>query len=274
MLKRNVLNTPRIQELKKKKRKVFITRALVLLVIFLALIAILFYVSRINRLNINEVRVEGNKVIDTDQIQASVQKEIDGKYLWLLPKSNILLYPKGNIRANLGNEFKRLKDIAVSLENGQTLLVSVSERTPEYTWCGDMPVQNDEKETCYFLDKDGYIFDEAPYFSGEVYFKFYGKASVGTYFFEPNFAKLILFKDTVLGMDLKPVVLHVDEGGDIKVFLSRGPQIIFKQDADFARVAENLKAAIETEPLLSKLKNTYSTLEYIDLRFGNKVYFK
>jgi nucleoside-diphosphate-sugar epimerase len=37
---------------------------------------------------------------------------------------------------------------------------------------------------------------------------------------------------------------------------------------------ENLDAAIDTEPLKSKLKNKFSSLEYIDLRYGNKVYDK
>ena len=70
------------------------------------------------------------------------------------------------------------------------------------------------------------------------------------------------------------------ENNDIKMYLSggatstTGPEIIFKTDADFQKIAENLEAALTTEPLLSKFKNNYSSLLYIDLRFGNKVYYK
>jgi hypothetical protein len=53
-----------------------------------------------------------------------------------------------------------------------------------------------------------------------------------------------------------------------------GPEIIFKIDSDFQKIAENLQAAITTEPLQTDFKNKYSSLLYIDLRFGNKVYYK
>ena len=81
-------------------------------------------------------------------------------------------------------------------------------------------------------------------------------------------------------MGLKPVALYKQDNGDIRVFLSKGktlsmgPEIIFKSDTDLETVAENLQAALNTEPLQSDFKNKYSSLLYIDLRFGNKVYFK
>ena len=136
---------------------------------------------------------------------------------------------------------------------------------------------------CYFLDEDGYIIDEAPYFSGEVYFKFYGSSEgLGSYFSKENFKQLILFKDILISFGLKPVAFYLTNNGDAEVFLSKGtshalttgPKIIFKQNADFQNIAENLEAALNTEPLKSKFKNKYSSLLYIDLRFGNKVYDK
>ncbi|HEV7701863.1 MAG TPA: hypothetical protein VGO63_00230, partial [Candidatus Paceibacterota bacterium] len=102
----------------------------------------------------------------------------------------------------------------------------------------------------------------------------------GSYVAKGYFDKLILFKDTLAGMNLKPAVVYIPEGEDIHMYLSKtkssllGPEIIFKKDSDFAKIAENLKAAISTEPLKSKFKKEYSNLEYLDLRFSNKVYYK
>ena len=47
-----------------------------------------------------------------------------------------------------------------------------------------------------------------------------------------------------------------------------------KMTSDFQKIAENLQAALATEPLRSDFKNKYSSLLYLDLRYGNKVYFK
>jgi hypothetical protein len=285
MQKRNVLHSPRLIELKRKKRKIILIKIGIFLLVFLAVIAFLAYMSRIRRLNIGNVEITGNSLVETLAIENTIKEETSGKYLWLFPKTNIFFYPKNKIKKDLGSQFRRLKDITLTIKNRTTLLVSVNERTGKYIWCGDAPTfgASEPVEQCYFLDEDGYIFDRAPYFSGEVYFKFYGKAEPGDYFLQNNFKDLILFRGRLAGMGLKPVMLYADGNGsniNVKIFLSKGkllptgPEIIFKSDSNLDNIAENLKTALETEPLLSEFKNKYSSLEYIDLRYENKVYYR
>lgn len=269
MEKRNVLSSPHLSELKKRRRRVFQNKILFYVLAFFAISVLLVYLSRLDRLNINQVKISGNKVTSADMIEAIVKQTISGNYLLLFPKTNIFYYPKDKIKNELYNKFKRLEEINFSIENKKTLEVSVTERTALYTWCGE---KMELEEKCYFMDENGFVFDEAPYFSGEVYFKFYGLMQ--------NFSKLILFKKTLENLELKPVALYVKDDGDVEVFLSRdvlsaiGPKLIFNINADFQNIAENLKSALTTEPLKSEFKNKYSTLLYIDLRFGNKVYYK
>ncbi|MBI2630972.1 hypothetical protein HYW73_02005 [Candidatus Nomurabacteria bacterium] len=291
MQKRNVLSSPRLNELKKQRRKVAVNKFLIIFFIAVILFALGAYLSQLKDLNISQVEISGNKIIDTNEIKYVVDEQIAGKYLRLFPKSNVLYYSKSAIKTGLQNKFHRLGNIDLSIKDRKTLLVSVLEREAKYLWCGMMPasgVQHPTEEKCYFLDDTGYVFDEAPYFSGEVYFKFYGHSDAGRgtsdrtgfYFSERNFRQLVSFKDVLINIGLKPVVINILENGDIELFLARGnssktgPKIIFKPDADLLNVAENLQAALVTEPLLSGFKNKYSSLLYIDLRFGNKVYFK
>jgi cell division septal protein FtsQ len=282
-MRRNVLNSPRLTELKKHRRKTILNKILLCLLGLFVVFFLFAYLSRLNALNINDIEITGNKVVNTEDIKVVVEEQLAGKFLWLFPKSNIFIYPENNIKHELWNKFKRINDINLSVKNNKILEISLTERDAKYTWCGETPnlVANlPNEEQCYFVDENGYIFDEAPYFSGDVYFKFYGMASSGTYFFQKNFQQLISLKDTLLAMGLKPVSLFMTNDGDIQIFLSSNtssgiqPKIILKADADFQNVAENLQAALNTEPLLSKFKNNYSKLQYIDLRFGNKVYDK
>lgn len=286
MQKRNVLNSPRLVELRRRRQKVLLTKIAIFAFAFIFGMTLLVLISRIPGLNINSVEVKGNKVVDAADIKSVVDQTISGKYLWLFPKTNILFYPKGHIVSALQDSFKRLKDVDASLTGRNTLGVTVSERAPLFTWCGVKVPDTQKSDTCYFLDKDGYIFDEAPYFSGEVYFKFYGDVVLengnpaGSYFLKPDFAKIVTLKTMLEGMGLRPAAFYKDTGEDAKIFLSNsttsvmGPEILFKTSDDLARVAENLQAAIITDPLKSNLKSKYSSLLYIDLRFGNKVYFK
>jgi len=282
MHKRNVLNSPGLWELRKHRRRVFLYKIFIFLFLISIICYCLVYISRDSNLNISEIKISGNKVIETSLIKEVVEKELAGNYLYFFPKTNFIIYPQNKIKTELENKFKRIKDIFVNDKNIQTLEISLTERTASYTWCGDTAentVSADQK--CYFMDEDGFIFDEAPYFSGEVYFKFFGPADIGTYFSEKNFKQIVYFKNTLVTMDLKPVSLRIiKDEGDVKILLSSknkmqaGPYITFKIDSDYQNIIENLETALDTEPLLSNFKNKYSSLEYIDLRFGNKVYYK
>ncbi len=280
MKRRNVLTSPRLSELKKRRKRAILNRFLLLIFGIAIIFGFFVYISRLNSLNISEVQVSGNQVLDSDTIKTVTQEQLSGKYLWLFPKTNILYYPKSSIQNALQDKFKRIGSLSLSVKSDQTLQVSVKERVALYIWCGAAPVESKDSK-CYFLDDSGYIFDEAPYFSGSVYFKFYGgDLTIGSYFLQQNFKQLIPFKDTLVSLGLKPTAIYLTDDGDMQIFLSGGtsltstPKIILKADADFQNVAENLQAALNTEPLKSKFKNEYSKLEYIDLRFGNKVYDK
>ena len=202
MKKRNVLNSPRLLRLKKKKRRVFLNKILLAILGFLAIFFLLAYLSRNQGLNISSVEITGNVITDTSAIRDIVEQNISGKYLWLFPKTNILFYPKGAIRKDLSDNFKRLEDITFFVQDRKILKVSLSERKGLYIWCGGLvPEDSSADNQCYFMDKDGYVFAEAPFFSGDVYFKFYGSLglnqefSLGSYFKPKNFQKLITFKN-------------------------------------------------------------------------------
>ena len=287
MKRKYILHSPHIEELKRKKRKTLRNKIIIFTFCFLILMTGLVFLSRWKKINIENIQVSGNKVIDTDTIEAVVQKDLAGHYFWLFPKTNFLLYPKKYIRNNLENTFKRFLDVSISLDRMKTLKISVSEREGKYLWCGTLIpalINDTSSYKCYFTDQYGYIFDEAPYFSGNVYFKFYGKNDgnsanpAGTYFLKNNFDKIVEFKNALSEFGLNPTSFWLDENGDANIALSSEPtagaKIIFKLDSDYEKITQNLQAAITTDPLQTKLKTSLSSLLYIDLRFGNNIYYK
>lgn len=287
MQKRNLLNSPRLLELKKRRRRVLLNKFLICISFSLVIVVALVFLSRIPSINIKEINVTGSKVIDSELVKSSIREALTGNYFFFFPKTNIFFYSKSDIENKLHEEFKRIKDIQISVKEKQTMEVTISERVALYTWCGEVPPKSEEEITeCYFLDDSGYIFSEAPYFSGEVYFKFYGKVDLkdesllGSTFSPEDFNKLSTFKESLEDIGLHPASLYKKDKEEVRVFLPKGklsfigPEIIFKIDSDLEILMENLDTALRTEPLLSNFKNKYSSLEYIDLRLGNKVYYK
>ncbi len=288
MKNKSVLNSPRTIEIKNRKRKILQKKIIIFSVIFLVSFIGLSFLSKWSELNITKFEYTGNKIVDSSDIEKIVLENISGRYVWLFPKTNFALYPKGNIRKDLVEKFKRFKEININLKDLNTLEINVVEREGEYMWCGDLlpeDLSQIEGRKCYFMDNTGYIFDEAPYFSGEIYFRFYGILSensenpVNSVFMPENFPRIAKLKDMLEAIDLKPIAFLLKEDGDIEFYLSpKGtltkPKIILKLNSDFDKIIENLHASIQTEPLYSDLKNKYDSLLYIDMRFGNKVYYK
>lgn len=281
-MRKNFLNSPRLTELRKNKHKEIKTKAILICAGVIVILICLVLITRDRRVNINTVEVTGNKVIDASQVEEVIKEEISGNYLWVIPKSNFLFYPKDAVLSRLQSEFERFENISVKIKNPETLAVNLAEREPEFTWCGQIPVG--EKETCYFMDEKGYIFDQAPYFSGNIYFKFYGDKDIniddpkGAHFLPGKWDSLVAFIKTLRGIDMNPTELHLKEDEVTIKLIAAGngnvPEVIFKLDDDYAKIIENLEAVMTSEPMLTKFKSNYGTLEYIDLRFGNKVYYK
>jgi len=289
MIKRNILNSPRLSELKRKKHKALMNKALLWGLFFVVVLIGIVFLFRWEKINIKNIQISGNRVVETKVIENAVQESLSGEYLWFFPKTNFLIFPRKLVKDRLADEFKSLTNIALKVENPETLEITLSERKPAYTWCGDELTPENFEATdnkCYFMDESGYIFEEAPYFSGEVYFKFFGKvaedeeSSLGTYFLPNSFDKILSFKTLLKGVDLKPTSLFVKNDSHLEFYLSSNnlppntPKIIFRENADFEKLIQNLQTALSAEPLQTDFKQKYSSLEYIDLRFGNKVYYK
>jgi hypothetical protein len=69
--------------------------------------------------------------------------------------------------------------------------------------------------------------------------------------------------------------VSIDEYNDIRIYdESKKTSIVISSTADMVKVWSNILSAIDTDPLKKKLAEKKEILEYIDTRFGNKVFYK
>ncbi|MCU0660281.1 MAG: FtsQ-type POTRA domain-containing protein [Candidatus Pacebacteria bacterium] len=284
MQKRDVLNSAKVREKKRKARK----RRLVFSVSLLfVLCAILVLVSRLNYFAIKGIVLEEHIVTDTALIRNTVHTHLDGNYFLFIPKDNFLLYPEKAIVHDLYATFPRIKNVRVSRAYADHIAIEVEEYTPTYLWCGENLPEQGQAEECYFLDAKGYIFSQAPYFSGDVYFKFYGggitnASAVGAYFLDSSRIEALFdLSQSFRDLGFEPYGLFVDaKGEDTLLAAAAGraphdyPRILFQSKTPPDAILANLKLALTTEPLASKIEFSAHTLKYIDLRYENRVYYK
>lgn len=285
--KRDITTSPRIVELKrmrKKRNRIFF---FVFFILFIGLVLSLSYLSSYKKVVIADIVVEGTHIIDSNEVKYQIQKDLSGKYLYLFAKNNVFIYPKFFIEKNLKSTFPRIQDLSIRLDGLNTLKVSINERTGSYMYCGSsMPEDNILKgDNCYFINTDGYIFDVAPYFSGNIYFKFYVPLTesdnpLGQSVLEKeNFRQIISFYDGLQEMGLNPVSVTLDDEERYSFHLLQRPdggepEILFKKENDIKTIFDNLALAMKKEEFRNQIISKYSTLSYIDLRFDNKVLYK
>lgn len=276
MRSKSVLDTPRLRELRQKRKIALRKRVIIIIASFLCLFIGMGLLSRMHQFSIQRIIISGNKIVDAQELESFTQDVLGGYYLWLYPKSNVMIYPTRELKREILDKFKRIEHVDMSVDADQNLYLSLRERGASYVWC-------DTGSKCFFTDEYGYVFDEAPYFSGPVYLKFTGGLDtthpiIGQNVFSGVFHDIAIFAETISSLGLVATSVDIKSEQEIEISLTeygdRVARVIFNPTHDLQRMLENLKTALESEPLKGELEKNRPNLVYIDLRFGNKVYYK
>lgn len=265
-------------EYNKQKRKVLWIKLGIFFVLFLALGGFSVWLSGLKSIQIDTVSISGATVLGTESLEGQVRSNLVGKYLWAFPKTNVFLYPRNEIEKNLLSRFPRIKSVTLNTIDNHILSVSIVERSPFALWC-DTPPTESLVSQCYFLDTDGFVFDHAPQFSGSAYFKYYGflpfEAPIGSYYLSSTtrFHELSGFVENAQGLGITPLYMSAVDSDSFELFVFGGGKILLDTRESLAKVFERFSALLKTPNLVPR-EGGELLVEYIDLRFGNKMFFK
>lgn len=244
------------------------------MVIFVASIvfaaAMLFFVFHAPFLLIQDVVVEGNEIVDAKSVEAITMEELSSNYFFIIPKTNRLIYPQKEIERKIRLEVGRIETISLNVDK-KTLHIKIGERGSYALWC-----QNDQQ--CFFMDNSGLIFSQAPLFSSGVYKIFTGiitdESPIGKKFLDSEkLADIKILTDFLGEQGWNTERIEVATLRDIILVPSKGPQIKIDLTKSASSTLKILKTLLASDEFKKSAKNTDS-VEYIDVRFGSKVFFK
>ena len=278
--RRNVRRKARLGNRRRKIRTIKFGIA-VIVIVFVAVGVV--WLSRIDEVNIKTVSIIGNRSVTKVQLEAVVEEQLRGTYGFLFPRSNILLFPRSSITAGVLNSFDRIFDAEIVVEDSQTIKLIVRERQPFALYCGDTFIDTHEiLGECYFLDEKGFVFAKAPDFTGNIFFKYFGtpemdseetsREPLGLEYMPPEkFRSVTAFLGSFEELELEPTSFTRLGGVDFKIRFKDGSYILFGGKQTLASVLDNLQSVFESE-VFRQRDNVQ--LDYVDMRFGNKVYYK
>jgi cell division septal protein FtsQ len=205
-----------------------------------------------------------------------VASELSGKWLGIIPKNNILFMGKAAIGNAISKSFPDVASVKTTLAGLGSLTVEVTERSPYGKWC----VIADPNNNCLMIDDQGLAFEK---FDQSMQ----SSATTST-----STAILIVFTSAEPKLDTN--IFNKTRFEKLKQFIQSFKSAGFvidsvkEQDADYFFTLDNgaeirLQGTDDPEDIASKLFSVEADLQkqadagrvdYIDLRYGNKVYLK
>ncbi|MFA6797352.1 MAG: hypothetical protein WCR40_01445 [Candidatus Paceibacterota bacterium] len=260
--------------LSKKRKTIFIKKIGVIFVFILLLISLFILFLTNDKIRIKNVSVVGNSSVSIEEISNIVEEKLNKRYLWIIPTDNIFLLQRFKISKEILKNIKKVKTVKINFENLNEIKITISERVSESIWCFK---QLKEISDCYFMDDFGFIFAKAPYFTNNIFLKYYGLIldddPIGRNYFDPDkFEEIKIFISEIRKMGFEPESFFAIDGHQYEVTLSGGAKIMFDDEEDFSKNLLKLSTLIENNYIKTEIEEI-TKINHIDLRYGNKVHF-
>ena len=257
-----------------RRRKVRMLQGALALVALVSLVGFLSWASFLNALTIDTILVEGNTHIRSRAIETHVLNATAGAAWGLFSRQNSLTYPRDTLEESLLVAFPKIETVKLTTKpSHQEVRVAIQERTTYALWC-----RSALEDECYYITDTGFVFEPVeenrgtstpPYivFTGGV--THVNDSVVRQWVAQDTFTDVVQLLQELKerNVDVTSVaflrndaVLHAREGWELRVAL----------DKDLRATAVNLSAVLDEYDL----RNRLTDLQYIDMRFDERVYYK
>jgi hypothetical protein len=264
------------RQLNNKKRSTFVLSPLqkqlilgfVLLLGVSLVLTVIWYVTRIESLQIKKIEVIGGETIPHSVIEEKANAALFGTYFALIPKRFLPLYPQNDVIKSV-QTIPRVKNIRVERSEGNGLSIVFDEYIPAALWC-----ESRDATSCLFMDRTGYAFAQAPSLEGSAFVRYVSDEhapEVGQTGFELPFMKDTQLFVSLLEENLSLYTTHIEKMGSYDVWytISGGGLIKVSQSIPMEESFKNLQTILLSEEFKHIEPGSF---QYIDLRFGEKIF--
>lgn len=232
----------------------------------LGVVLILYILIYSNFLRINNIEVQGTDMIRQDEFRQTVENRLNDWRWYLFPQRNLLLMSKSKLSRGITEKYS-LNSLKID-RGWKSIKIIIEERASHII------VFNNQN--FYFLNQDGAINRQISKQEAEQYWDRFPvlnigerNVNIGDEIASKEIAEFILKLDEEIrnsSLDIHGYELREEE--ELSLVAKAGWRAYFDINTDIKLSVENLILVLD-----EKVDNQ-SNLEYIDLRFGNKVFYK
>lgn len=232
-----------------------------------------WYVARASYIRVKHIEITGTNVLSPKGIEDVVLAELHGA-LWLfVPRDNILVVSSKGLEAHLAEQFPSMAEVDVTKSFPDAIRVRIRERALWGVYCETRPIP-EKPHPCAYLDEGGIVFQEFSNIEGWLLPVVIGSATPTLGEVAVSGDMLGFFQDArdALGkVDVKLLSLResTTTPEDLSLGTGEGWEIRIPKQRPVSEWFPILKTLLDKE-----IGAKRSQLEYIDLRFGQKVFYK
>ncbi len=260
---------------------------------FLAIYAIYLlcvWISERPSLFINSITVVGAHATSEEGIKAVASSVLNDKILYRIKQNNQLLYPSQEVGKQIRSLSPRIANVKVRFDNHKDLKVIITEYTPNFLYClgsnstqheSSTPQKDHQPKDCFFADEEGYVYANAPEYIGYPFVAIVASSSeqavtqaspVGTHVLtNDSYNRIRLYIDNLSRVGLTTHSVTLLGGGDIRVEVGMPWVLLLATDKDPDRAIANLGVVLLN---LENSRESAKNVSEIDLRFGNKIFYR
>lgn len=271
-LARNKKARPETKEpLKNRRRRARKAVLISLGIVTILLVAAAFYAAWLPMLRITDVRSDGPHAAEATNLTKSA---LTGTYAFILPRNSLFFIPESDIRARILDAHPDIEAVSLSTDGLNTLVVQTLPRAEAFVWCGTAPdVSNGQ---CFQANAEGLVFapvapeTASTSLSLKIYAPLEGqqgesplRAHIQAASRIPEALRFTKALQT-LGADIVSLSIREDEA-DLRT--ERGTRITYV-------LGREQQAASTAASVFPRLSLNDGSIQYVDLRFPGKAYFK
>jgi hypothetical protein len=273
---------------------------------FLAALIYFFFFSDIFR--VERIEIKGVEKIPASEIEKIVQENLKEKLWQIIPQKSLILLSTAEIQKDILDSFAEIDSVDFSKKLPGLLIVGIKERKSVGIWCRLKDARADKQSgseedsaivtsspliiddsdgfkkreihNCFYIDRKGIIYQEAPLITGSLVLNIYGRksdtVSIRDQVVSPDMIEFILSAkeglkqiESVVGSSMAATDFEIVSWQDVGAKTSSGWQIYFNPTYSVESQLRALEIVLEEE-----IKKQVDSLEYIDLRIKGRVYYR
>ena len=202
---------------------------------------------------------------DYAKVELTIKNYLSSLNAAFLPKNNFFLFSSAEIERLIKDQGFGLADVSKNFP--RTLVVKFEKSRPWLIFCKS-------EKNCYYLDEKGILSEASPQFSENPIPQIEGvdvpDAELGD--------RVLSYEDVIFlrswfqnfkKLEVESASIWLEKGDNLKIFLKEGWFIYVSKKLSTEKTFYDLKLLFD-----QKIKDNRSKLEYIDLRFENKAFYK